>query len=164
MDNLHLLENNWTLWFHNINNNDWSIDSYDKIYSFNSVETFIKLYRKINNFSAGMFFLMKDPIEPMWENEYNRKGGYWSFKVLKKNVNQIWYNFSSQILGNNCLQDENDHKLINGISLSPKINNCIIKVWFSDIKSHIEVFNVKYLEKILNGINFKEARFVKHMK
>jgi hypothetical protein len=82
MDNLHLLENNWTLWFHNINNNDWSIDSYDKIYSFNSVETFIKLYRKINNFSAGMFFLMKDPIEPMWENEYNRKGGYWSFKVL----------------------------------------------------------------------------------
>ena len=164
MDNLHLLENNWTLWFHNINNNDWSINSYNKVYSLNNVETFIMLFRKINNFSAGMFFLMKDPIEPMWENQYNKNGGYWSFKVLKKNVNEIWYNFSSQIIGNNCLKNETDHKFINGISLSPKINNCIVKVWFSDVKSDINIFNIKYLEKMLQGINFKEARFVKYLK
>ena len=164
MNNLHLLENDWTLWFHNINNNDWSINSYDKVYSFNNIETFITLFRKINNFSAGMFFLMKDPIEPMWENKYNKNGGYWSFKVLKKNVNEIWYNFSSQIIGNNCLQNKNEHKFINGISLSPKINNCIIKVWFSDVKSDAKIFNIKYLEQILEGISFKEARFVKYLK
>ena len=164
MNNENLLENNWTLWFHNINNNDWSIESYNKVYSFNNIETFIILFRKINNFSAGMFFLMKEDIEPIWENEHNKKGGYWSFKVLKKNINEIWYKFSSQIIGNNCLNDKDSHTLINGISLSPKINNCIIKIWFSNIQSKIKIFDIKYLEKILSGIDFKEARFVKHLK
>jgi hypothetical protein len=164
MNDSNKLENNWTLWFHSINNNDWSIKSYNKVYSFNNVETFIKVFRKINNFSAGMFFLMKESIEPIWENKYNKNGGYWSFKVLKKNVNEIWYNFSSQIIGNNCLNDENKHVLVNGISLSPKINNCIVKIWFSNIQSDINIFNIKYLEQILSGIDFKEARFVKHLK
>jgi|TARA_Y100000389_G_C17467170_1_gene526696 hypothetical protein len=164
MDNLHLLENNWTLWFHNINNNDWSLNGYNKVYSFNDIETFIVLFQKINNFSAGMFFLMKEDIEPLWENTHNKLGGYWSFKVLKKNINKIWYNFSSQVIGNNCLNNCEQHKLINGISLSPKINNCIIKIWFSNIQHNINIFNIKYLEKILSGIDFNEARFVKYSK
>jgi translation initiation factor 4E len=164
MNNQNLLENNWTLWFHNINNNDWSINSYDKVFRFNNIEDFITLFRKINNFSAGMFFLMKEDIEPIWENEHNKKGGYWSFKVLKKNINQIWYTLSSQIIGNNCLNNQDTHDLITGITLSPKINNCIIKIWFSNIQSKIDIFNIKYLEEILPGIDFKEARFVKHIK
>ena len=55
-------------------------------------------------------------------------------------------------------------RLVNGISLSPKINNCIVKIWFSNIQSDINIFNIKYLEQILSGIDFKEARFVKHLK
>ena len=56
MSDKHLLENKWTLWFHKINDNDWSIDSYKKVLSFNDIESFIVLFKKINNFSAGMFF------------------------------------------------------------------------------------------------------------
>ena len=164
MSNKHLLENKWTLWFHAINNNDWGIDSYNKVYLLNDVESFIVLFKKLNNFSAGMFFLMKEDINPLWESPSNINGGYWSFKVLKKNVNEIWYNFSSQIIGNNCLNDKDKHGLVNGISLSPKINNCIVKIWFSNIQSDINIFNIKYLEQILSGIDFKEARFVKHLK
>lgn len=164
MSDKHLLENKWTLWFHNINNNDWTMKSYKQIYSFNDVESFIVLFKKINNFSAGMFFLMKEDIKPLWENKENVKGGYWSFKVLKKNVNEIWYNLTSQVIGNNCLMDKNKHNLINGISLSPKINNCIIKVWFSNIQKKSNIFNIEYLKQILKDVDFKEARFIKHSK
>jgi len=164
MEDLHKLENKWSLWFHKINDHNYSLSGYNKIYEFDTVEYFIKLYRELNNFSAGMFFLMKEDIKPMWEDEHNLNGGFWSFKVLKKNINEIWYKFSSQIIGNNCLNDKNSHALINGISLSPKINNCIIKIWFSNIESKIEIFDIKYLQKRLSGIDFKEARFVKHLK
>ena len=162
MSKLHCLENNWKLWFHNINNNDWSINGYEEIYKFNSIEEFIILFRKINNFSAGMFFVMKENIEPLWENKYNKNGGYWSFKILKKNINSIWYNLTSQIIGNNCLKDIEKHNDINGISLSPKINNCIIKIWFSKVYDDINIFNIDYLQDILVGTNIKDGRFIRH--
>lgn len=164
MSDKHLLENKWTLWFHKINDNDWSFDSYKKVLSFNDIESFIVLFKKINNFSAGMFFLMKEDIKPLWENKENINGGYWSFKVLKKNINEIWYRLSSQIIGNNCLKNLENHSYINGISLSPKINNCIIKIWFSNLQSKNNIFDIQYLESILKDINFKESRFIKHSK
>ena len=164
MGDKHLLENKWTLWFHKINDNDWTIDSYKKVFTFNDIESFIVLFKKINNFSAGMFFLMKEDIKPLWENKENINGGYWSFKVLKKNINEIWYRLSSQIIGNNCLKNLENHSYINGISLSPKINNCIIKIWFSNLQTKNNIFDIQYLESILKDINFKESRFIKHSK
>ncbi len=162
MTNLHKLENKWSLWFHKINDHNYTLSGYNKIYEFDKVEYFIKLYREINNFSAGMFFLMKDDIKPMWEDEKNIKGGCWSFKVLKKNINSLWYNLSILIISNNILETMEDHKFINGISLSPKINNCIIKIWFSKELNNVNIFKLDYLKKKLDDLNFEEARYVKH--
>ena len=164
MESLHILENNWSLWFHKINDHDYTLNGYNKIYKINSIEYFIKLFREINNFSAGMFFFMKEDIPPMWENEENCNGGYWSFKVLKKNINSLWFNLCTILISNNCLKNQEDHKYINGLSLSPKINNCIIKIWFSKIETDINIFNINYLKEKLDDINFDEARFVKHSK
>ena len=37
-----------------------------------------------------MMFLMKDDIKPMWEDDHNKNGGCFSFKVLNKDVEQVW--------------------------------------------------------------------------
>ena len=35
--NNHVLNNKWSLYYHLINNNDWSIDSYQKLIEFASI-------------------------------------------------------------------------------------------------------------------------------
>ena len=151
----HNLTNNWTLWFHDINDNNWKLSSYDNIYTFNNLETYIKLYNTIDNFSAGMFFLMKENILPLWEVKENKKGGYWSFKITKNKINTVWKDICSQIIGNTILDDANINS-INGVSLSPKINNCIIKIWLNK-EVDISLFNIQNPD-----INIEDSRYVKH--
>ena len=149
------LSNTWTLWYHDINNNNWKLSSYISILSFNDLETYINLYRKIDNFSAGMFFLMKDKILPLWEVKENKNGGYRSFKVAKNKINTIWKDTCSQIIGNTIL-DLDKINNINGISLSPKINNCIIKIW---LKKKIDISDFHIENK---DINIDDSRYVKY--
>ena len=44
---IHFLKNKWTLWFHNPESDEWSEESYTKIYSFNTIEQFWALFNKI---------------------------------------------------------------------------------------------------------------------
>ena len=41
------LENNWVLWFHSISDNDYSINSYIKVFEFNTIEEYLSLINKI---------------------------------------------------------------------------------------------------------------------
>jgi len=159
-----LIENSWMLWFHHINNNDYTLKSYTKIFEFNTIEEYLSLINKINNFGSGMFFFMKKDILPIWETEDNITGGYWSFKISKKNINDIWFKLSSQIIGDNIVKNEEDNQYINGISLSPKINNCIVKIWLNQVKSDINMFNITYLENICGEKLFSDAKFFKYKK
>ena len=156
-----ILSDNWTLWFHNIDNQKYDLESYTKIFNFNSIEHFVILYRKIDNFSAGMFFLMKKNIPPLWENENNINGGYLSFKIYKKTINDIWFKLCSLVIGNTFLIQDNDD--INGISLSPKINNCIIKIWFNQTKNYKDLIDEKVFKSLFKDISFlEESRFNKY--
>ena len=149
------LSNTWTLWYHDINDNNWKLSNYTNILSYNDLETYINLYRTIDNFSAGMFFIMKDKILPLWEVKENKGGGYLSFKITKNKINSVWKDICSQIIGNTILDiDKMIH--VNGASLSPKINNCIIKIW---LKKEIDIseFNIENPD-----INVSESRYVKH--
>ena len=149
------LSNTWTLWYHDINDNNWKLSNYTKILSYNDLETYINLYRTIDNFSAGMFFLMKDKILPLWEVKENKSGGYWSFKVTKNKINSVWKDICSQIIGNTIL-DVDKMIYVNGVSLSPKINNCIIKIW---LKKEIDISEFKIIN---SDINIEDSRYVKH--
>ena len=71
------------------------------------------------------FFLMKGDIPPIWETGKNIGGGMWTFKVPKKSLDKIWIDLIAFTLGNTLTKNPDDMKHINGISISPKINNCI---------------------------------------
>ena len=74
---MHKLENNWMMWIHYIYDNDWSINSYKQIYSFDTLEDLIRLNNFLNNniLSNLMIFFMKDNIKPIWEDNNNKYGG-----------------------------------------------------------------------------------------
>jgi len=73
---------------------------------------------------------MKGDIAPMWEDPDNRDGGCLSFKVHAGDVIDDWNNILFRCITEGVLSDKNAS--INGVSISPKKEFNIIKLWFKD--------------------------------
>jgi hypothetical protein len=103
-----------------------------------------------------MLFVMKKGILPLWEDPQNRTGGAFSFKVLNKNVNLVWRHLFYVLCGETLTTDKKYNHLINGISISPKKNFCIIKIWMADttVQDSNVIIDIKDLAK--NGCLFKK--------
>ena len=131
-ENEHFLLDKWNCWAHLPHDSDWSLSSYKKITTINTIES---ASRYIENFPENivkncMLFIMRDGINPYWEDPKNIKGGCFSYKINYKNVNECWKNLSYLLLGE-TLTNENISNNINGITISPKKNFCIIKIWLN---------------------------------
>jgi len=151
------LQNKWCLWYHDLNSNDWSIESYKKIMEIQSYHDLIYILNKYENINCGMFFLMKNDILPIFEDKKNINGGYWSLRVNKKETANYWVKIIYYLVIEGILEDSENENLINGISIGPKINNCIFKIWNGDnnkfnnssLRNSIDIFKnneIYYLE------------------
>jgi translation initiation factor 4E len=129
----HKLQSSWSLYYHSPTDNNWGISSYTKVYSITSIESFWTLFRKISDLQigSGMFFIMRNEIKPVWEDEQNKKGGCWSYKVSKKDSYKGWIELAVSLIGENITEKP---LFINGISISPKKGFCVIKIWNNDNK------------------------------
>ena len=132
--NYHKLYDKWTLWAHLPHDTDWSLNSYKSISTFESVESGIILCESLPDelIKNCMLFLMREGIKPIWEDERNRLGGCFSYKVSNKSVANTWKQLSYNLIGENLTQNIKGLESINGITISPKKNFCIIKIWLSN--------------------------------
>ena len=149
------LEDKWVLWYHRVDDEDWSLKSYQKLTTLSTIEDFYKMANSIKNISAGMFFIMKEGITPLWEDERNVKGGYWSYKVNKSLCNKVWFELTASLIGKTLTADINHYKYINGISFSPKINNCIFKIWNNDKR----ISDNYIISNSIQNLNIKDAYY-----
>jgi len=129
----HQLESKWVLWAHLPHDTDWSLKSYKKIYEFSTVEEVLSIYANLppKLVVNCMLFLMRSGISPTWEDPRNRKGGCFSYKLNNKNVPDCWRKISFSTCGETLSSNLKLQKTINGITISPKKNFCILKVWTS---------------------------------
>jgi hypothetical protein len=160
-----VLNDNWSLWNHSLDEHDWTINGYKKICIFNTIEQFWGVFDHIN-IETSMIFLMKQHSLPLWESPENVNGGSWSFMVSKEDMKDTFYLLSSGILGNQLTIDVSDMIYINGLSVTPKFNSFIIKIWCS---KYIESFDNSFLKGIRPSMLFKPHRkniviHVKHAK
>ena len=127
----HKLSGGWTLWVHLPHNTDWSIKSYIKLSTFDTVEKAIAIMKTIPSILVTncMLFLMRDGIMPMWEDPNNKEGGCFSYKVMNPVVYQIWNDLAFCVMGNTTSSNKAFVDNITGITVSPKKTWCIIKIW-----------------------------------
>ena len=97
----HNLHDTWNLWAHLPHDTSWSLDSYKKITTFKLVEEIIALNHSLPDvlIKNCMLFLMRDGIQPIWEDEKNRNGGCFSYKINNRNVVDVWKQLSYAIVG-----------------------------------------------------------------
>lgn len=128
------LNNTWTLWAHLPHDTDWSLDSYKPISNINSIHDALSITEVLSSTLVEncMLFIMLKGITPIWEDKNNRNGGCFSYKILNKNVHECWTELSYRLYGNTLSNESNFNKSVNGITISPKKNFCIIKIWMSN--------------------------------
>jgi hypothetical protein len=157
---LHDLSDSWILWAHLPHDTDWSLKSYMKIYEFNTVEQAITITETLPPVLVTncMLFLMRKGINPIWEDERNRNGGCFSYKIPNKDVPDAWKQLSYSLVGETMSDNKKLLPHINGITISPKKNFCIIKVWLANCS-----FQDAAVIREVHGITSHGCLFKRHV-
>jgi hypothetical protein len=159
------LDTGYILWYHSVVDKSWKEESYINLCQDipgKVIRTANQLWDVFNtldnNFTAGMFFLMKEGVMPMWEHPENKNGGFWSFKVPKKNSNEVWKKLVAGLVGNSMTVNSKNMCCMTGISISPKISNCVMKIWNNDSK----ITDVYMFTKKIDYLDPESIRYNKH--
>lgn len=144
MSNLKL-QNKWILWNHGLNDKSWSNDSYKNIFVYQNLYD-LKIYfdnLDLIQLQNSMYFIMRDGIFPTWEDKNNKNGCCASFKVFSNDILITWKLLLQNILCENIHKNIQKYNNINGISISPKKEFNIIKIWFKcKIKNIDDYLNI----------------------
>jgi len=159
-EDFHKLSDKWTLWAHLPHNTDWSINSYIKIYTFKTVEETATVIETLPAILVEncMLFLMREGIKPTWEDPKNRNGGCFSYKVSNKNVYRAWKDLCYVVVGDTISKNISFVNNLTGITISPKKNFCVIKIWMADCKNQ----NPEVVTSELKYISPQGCIFKKH--
>ena len=154
----HNLQNKWVLWAHLPQDSDWSFKSYKKVHEFKTLEDAIVITDITPDplIKSSMLFVMKEGIIPMWEDPKNRNGGCFSYKVSNKNVCDVWKELNYVLVGETISSESFFVNCVTGITISPKKNFCIIKIWLTDcsVQDPNIIINIPNLAK--QGCLFKK--------
>lgn len=131
----------WTLYHHDPENKDWGMMGYDVVFpGISTAEEASTLCSKMSEdaIKHTMWFLMRDPVTPRWEDPANADGGYYQYRVANKYAAEVW-----RMLFLKCCSDELVAKngevesgevesgVVNGITISPRKFFCTIKIWLN---------------------------------
>jgi len=136
MDTNTKFNDKWNLWYHHEKDN-WKISGFKKIYEINTIADFWKLHNnwdKLKGINSKHYFLMKNDIQPIWEDPVNLNGGCWSYKIHEEQSENLWNELASYLV---CEQIINNPDESVGLSISLKKNNySVIKIWNVDSKNN----------------------------
>ena len=126
----------WTLWAHLPHDTNWDLESYHQISDISDLREAVTLIENIPEkiIKNCMLFLMRKGIYPIWEDPQNVKGGSFSYKINNRIIINTFKNLSYVLLGETVINAENNDE-ITGISISPKKNFCILKIWLKTCKN-----------------------------
>ncbi len=139
------LNQTYTFWYHSPENIDYSITSYIELLEFNTLEEWWVLDKFVRRdmIENGMFFIMKAGCLPVWEDSNNVNGGCISWKVDRKNSYKCWIDCIGHFIMNTL---GNLSGKVNGVSISPKKNSSIIKIW---TKEEIDIETIQMPESFI---------------
>lgn len=161
-NSLHSLKNNWVLWAHLPHDSDWSINSYKIVAKFASAEDVIAVTEKLPEtlIKNCMLFVMREGITPMWEDVKNRNGGSFSYKVSNKCIVDVWRDLTFVLVGESISNSQPFANSVTGITISPKKNFCIIKIWLTSCENQ----NPVLVTSDVSGLSSQGCLFNKHNK
>ncbi|NBV77136.1 hypothetical protein EBR66_03175 [bacterium] len=135
----------WTLYFHAPREKRWTLDTFQPIVKVTCIRDILTVFNELGDkLKRGMFFFMRDPIPPLWENYQNIRGGSYSLRGGPEEGVEYYKSYTLGAMLNLVTIVEKDQ--IVGVSISPKIINgpngtqrvgfYVIKVWNKDSETY----------------------------
>jgi len=110
-----------------------------KIAEFDTIEDFWDIFqhlRKPDSCRPGIeFFMFKEDIKPLWEDENNKNGGRFSIKLKQGYTTIIWEEMIFTLIGGILPKQVKDE--INGIVVTSKKEFNTLQIWFKTFDSKI---------------------------
>jgi hypothetical protein len=159
IENFHPLSDKWCLWAHLPHDIDWSLNSYKAIYTMGTVEETIAITESMPDILVKncMLFIMRKGVKPTWEDPVNRNGGCFSYKVSNKCVYDVWKELTYVLVGGSISKSNSFVSCVTGITISPKKNFCIIKIWMTNcVNQNPEIITSEIKGLISQGCLFKK--------
>ena len=157
-----LLNNKWTFWYHLNNDTNWNLDSYTRLASISNkqkLDLILNDYINEESLIKSTLFLMRNDINPTWEDKNNINGGSFSLKVPNKLIYETWKTIIYKTINETLFSDSKLVENTTGISLSPKKYYCIIKIWVSSCENT----NIKLLDLTDTKVLHDVCLFKKHV-
>jgi hypothetical protein len=144
------LHDSWTVYFHDPDDSNWTLQSYDRLADISSLEDFWGIHTPLLPVIVhGMFFVMRENVFPCWDDAANINGGCVSAKVSMEFVPALWDELLKRMVGETlviCAPKATARVTVNGMSVSPKRGFCVIKIWLGDnvlenecIRDHLRI-------------------------
>ena len=124
----HKLNSSWSIYIHEVNEKDWSLESYIKVYTVKTIEDFWIFFNNFKDLNKYMFFIMRGDIKPVYEDPENKNGGSYSFMINPYHLRNTVIYTSICMLAEQLNKSDKTME-INGLSLVPKPNHTIMKIW-----------------------------------
>ena len=121
-----------------------------KIADFDTIEEFWGIFqhlRKPDSCKPGIeYFMFKEPIKPLWEDEHNKNGGRFSIKLKRGYTTIIWEEMIFTLIGGILPKEIKEE--INGIVVTSKKEFNTLQIWFRNFDEKI----VQDLEQCLREL------------
>jgi len=125
------LNTSWVLWYHSLKDPNWTKTGYQQVFELHNLVDYkiVEGILKTNHLQNGMFFLMRKGIFPNWEDPDNTEGCCISFRIPGEGIIQEFCKIILRCITEDILQDPIEFEELNGISISPKKEFNIVKLW-----------------------------------
>ncbi|CAH6798533.1 Eif4e1b [Phodopus roborovskii] len=156
----HPLQYRWVLWFFkNDRSRAWQ-DNLQLVTKFDTVEDFWATYSHIklaSKLSSGCdYALFKEGIQPMWEDNRNKRGGRWLLSLAKQQrhteLDRLWLETLLCLLGESFEESSKD---VCGAVVNIRTKGDKIAVWTSEAENQTAVMHIGQVYKERLGLSTK---------
>jgi hypothetical protein len=158
----------WALYYHSLREKRWTLDTFQKIAVVRNMQECLTIFKELGDkMRRGMFFWMREPIPPLWENYQNIRGGSYSLRGGSEDGPNFFKKYTMASMLGMCTKMTDDQ--IVGISISPKILGVgqqqrigfyVIKMWNRDADKFNKNTGIHLLDK---GLTLEDILYTPHV-